>query len=163
MWNRKKLLEEDALRDAVRQAIFTEKDAMDFYLTAAQRMFNQKAKLTFKLLGSEEREHALSFYEIYPGNDLPPFERLMAQPPDPAAEWWPLVKETDLGAFDEERALALALKREEHLEVHLRLLAGEIDDLRIREVYLRNAESTREHIAIIREDYANLLASTNGN
>lgn len=160
MWNRKKRLEGDSLREAVRQAIYTEKDAMDFYLAASQRMFNQKAKLTLKLLASEEREHALAFYEIYPGNDLPTFERMMAEPPDPTADWWPLIKQTDLGAFDEERALSLALQREEGLEIRLRELAGEIDDPRVREIYLQNAESTREHIAVIREDYANLLAAS---
>lgn len=59
------------LKEAIREAIQTEKDAMDYYRMAAERMVNEQARLTFQILAREEREHALSFYRIYEWNDLP--------------------------------------------------------------------------------------------
>jgi hypothetical protein len=39
---------------------------------ASESSYDPRAKLVFKLLSKEERKHALSFYQVHPGDDLPP-------------------------------------------------------------------------------------------
>ena len=58
------------LKDAVRRAIQTEKNAMDFYQRGAEMMKNAEARKVFQLLAREEREHAEWFYNVYPGDDI---------------------------------------------------------------------------------------------
>jgi rubrerythrin len=57
------------LKDAVRRAMQTEKNAMDFYKRGAEMMKNAEAKKVFELLAREESEHAEWFYNVYPGDD----------------------------------------------------------------------------------------------
>ena len=58
------------LKDAVRRAMQTEKNAMDFYRRGAEMMKNAEAKKVFELLAREEGEHAEWFYNVYPGDDI---------------------------------------------------------------------------------------------
>jgi rubrerythrin len=67
--------------EAIKMAIQTEKDVMDFYLKAASLTENERGKKVFEQLASEEREHAGHFFKIYTGSDLGSFEDFMAQPP----------------------------------------------------------------------------------
>ena len=53
------------LQGAIRQAIQTEKDAMDFYALAAKQLQDDKAREVFEILAREERQHAFSFFTIY--------------------------------------------------------------------------------------------------
>ena len=88
MRDMEKMLRQEELQVAVRRSIMTEKNAMDFYSCAGERMVNERARLTFHLLAKEERAHARTFYDAYRGDDLPPFDELMAAPPDTGSEWW---------------------------------------------------------------------------
>jgi len=154
MWRRKvSILSEEQLKQAIKDSIQTEKDAMDFYCLAAKKMYNERPRLTFKLLAHEEREHARSFYEAYRWGDLPPFDSMMAAPPNPDSIWLKELKEAMLGDFDEEQALALAMQREQALEKGLLTIAEAIEDDAVREVYLRNARMTHRHLELITKDY----------
>jgi len=68
------------LKEAIRLAIQTEKDVMDFYNKAAALTKNERGRKVFEQLAKEEREHASHFFSIYPGKDLGSFEEFMAQP-----------------------------------------------------------------------------------
>jgi len=154
MWRRKvSILRDEQLKQAIKDSIQTEKDAMDFYLIAAEKMYNERPRLTFKLLAHEEREHARSFYEAYHWKDLPSFDTMMAAPPDTDSIWWKELKEAMLGDFNEEQALALAMEREQTLEEELRAIAKRIEDEPVREVYLSNARLTHRHLELLTEDY----------
>lgn len=154
MWRRKTTrLNEEGLKKAIRESILAEKDAMDFYQHAAKKMYNERPRLTFKLLAREEREHARSFYDAYRWQDLPPFDELMNATPDTDSSWWEELQTTMLGDFDEEMALSLAMEREQALEEELRAIADTIEDPDVREVYLSNARMTHRHLELISEDY----------
>ncbi len=154
MWRSKsKMLRDDQLRQALKDSIQTEKNAMDFYRLAAKRTVNDRPRLTFKLLAREEREHARSFYDIYQWDDLPSFDVLMSEPPDENSGWFIDLIEVMPGEFNEEQVLALAIKRERALEKKLREIAELIDDERVRNVYLMNADMTRRHLELITNDY----------
>lgn len=154
MWKRKAaVLSEENLKKAIRDSIQTEKDAMDFYRHASEKMYNERPRLTFKLLAREEREHARSFYEAYRWDDLPSFDKIMDTPPNTDSQWWNELQTAMLGEFDEEKALVLAMKREDALEQELRTIAEQIEDPRVREVYLNNASMTHRHLELVTEDY----------
>lgn len=154
MWRRKAAaLNEEKLKQALKESIQAEKDAMDYYRLAADRMYNERPRLTFKLLAREEREHARTFYDAYRWNDLPPFDRLMNAPPNTESPWWDDLQSSMLGEFSEEMALALAMKREKALEEELRAIAEKIEEPAVRDVYLQNANMTHRHLELISEDY----------
>lgn len=153
MRDMEKTLKQAELQIAMRRAIKTEKDAMDYYHFAGEKMFNERARLTFHLLAKEEREHARSFYEAYRWDDLVPFDELMAAPPDTGSEWWQALQQAMLGDFDEPLALALAIEREAELEKSLLLIAERVSDPAVREVFLLNARLTHHHRNMVEQDY----------
>jgi rubrerythrin len=145
-------LQADDLKSAVREAIQTEKEAMDFYRYASERVYDPRARLTFRLLSREEHQHARSFYEVYPGDDLPAFEAMMEGPPNITSPWWQALEKARLADFNEQKALALAIEQEEQHEQSLRQMAERIEDVGIRQVYLANAEMTHRHLEAVSED-----------
>ncbi len=146
-------MDQSELQQAIKAAIQTEKDAMDYYKYGAERMADDKARATFELLAREEYQHAESFYRIYPGGDIPSFETFMAAPPDTASSWWKLLQNLLGQDFDERKALEQAIEQEEALEKELRAMAARISDPEVARVYLANASSTHHHLEVIEEEY----------
>ena len=72
-------MDRNELQQAIKAAIQTEKDAMDYYKYGAERMADDKARATFELLAREEHQHAESFFRIYSGADIPSFDAFMAE------------------------------------------------------------------------------------
>ncbi|MDY0268666.1 ferritin-like domain-containing protein [Trichloromonas sp.] len=143
------------LREAIRAALRTEKEAMDFYRAAAQRLSDPEAAALFSRLAREERQHAYSFYTLDRRHgDLPPFEDLLATPPDTTSSWWRALQSLAAENFTAQAALRLAIAEERRLETELRTAAAGIDDLRARSIYLANAASTQCHWRSLEALYA---------
>ncbi len=145
------------LKQALRKAIQTEKDAMDFYNLGASKIFDERAKATFEILAREERQHALSFYNAYSFGDLPSFNDMMAAPPATDSSWFLSLQKAMLSDFDERLALELAIEQEDLLAKELLVIAGTIDDPAIKQVYLSNAASTHHHLEMVEADYKAML------
>jgi len=141
---------------AIKEAMQTEKDAMDFYKFGAEKMSDDKAKKTFELLAREEAQHAHSFYNIYKGTDIPSFDDFINAPPDTTSSWWRALQKLMMGDFDERKALELAIEEEEALEKQLRSMAEKMTDPEVKAIYLANANSTHHHFEVISEDYADI-------
>lgn len=133
------------VQQAIRAAMQTEKDAMDFYRLAAKKIADPVARARFVLLAREERQHAYSFFTIYRGDDPRSFEEFLAEPPNTASEWWAALRKLESEGFTEQAAFRLALERERALEASLRETAAKIDQPEIRAIYLANASSTNNH------------------
>jgi len=144
------------LKNALLKAIQTEKNAMDFYLMGASKIYDEKAKATFELLGREERQHALSFYNACTF-ERPAFEDLMSAAPDPESSWFKALQKAMLGEFDERLALEMAIEQEDLLAKELKMVAQTIDDPAIKQVYLTNAASTHHHLEMVEADYRAML------
>lgn len=145
------------LKDAVRRAMQTEKNAMDFYKRGAEMMKNAEAKKVFELLAREESEHAEWFYNVYPGDDIADLQAFLDAGADQDSEWMAELKEVQAANFDERKAMELAMEKEKNLAEHLRALAAKIEDPKIREVFEQNATSTDHHYQIIESEYARLM------
>jgi rubrerythrin len=150
-------MEDKTLKDALLKAIQTEKDAMDFYRMGASKFFDERAKATFEILSREERQHARSFYNAYPGEDLPEFDILMAAAPDPESSWYLALQKAMLSEFDERLALELAIEQEDLLAKELLTAAETIEIPEIKQVYLTNAASTHHHLEIVEAEYRAML------
>lgn len=142
---------------ALKEAIQTEKAAMDFYKYGAEKMGDDRAREVFELLAREERHHAQMFYNAYQGRDIPYFEDFIASPPDTGSQWWKALQDASLSGFDERKTLELAIDQEEALEEQLRQTAARINDPEIRAIYETNASSTHHHAELIEEQYREML------
>ena len=143
--------------EAIKLAIQTEKDVMDFYLKAASLTNNERGKKVFEQLAKEEREHAGHFFKIYTGSDLGSFEEFMAQP---AKTNHAMLKQLEKALDEnvhERKAMELALAEEEDLLKNLRMTASHIVDPAVRTVFDRMAEETEIHYATIESEYAHMM------
>jgi rubrerythrin len=138
------------LKDAVRRAMQTEKNAMDFYKRGAEMMKNAEAKKVFELLAREESEHAEWFYNVYPGDDITDFKAFLDAGADQDSEWMNELKEVKAADFNERKAMELAMAKE-------KALAEKIENPEIRAVFEQNATSTDHHYQIIESEYARLM------
>jgi rubrerythrin len=145
------------LKDAVRRAIQTEKNAMDFYKRGAEMMKNAEAKKVFELLAREEGEHAEWFYNVYPGDDIADLKEFLATGADKDSEWMSELNAVKTEDFNERKAMEMAMAKEKALSEHLRALAAKIDNAEIRAVFEQNATSTDHHYQIIESEYARLM------
>ena len=142
------------LREALRSALQAEKDAMDFYRAASERLTDPEAAALFAGLAREERQHAYSFYTLDRDEDLPPFEELLDAPPDTSGSWWRALRKLEAENFTAEAALRLAIEEERRLEAELRAAAKAIGEPRARSIYLANANSTHCHCRGLEQLYA---------
>jgi rubrerythrin len=149
--------QEMKMLEAIKLAIQTEKDVMDFYLKAASLTKNERGKKVFELLAKEEREHAGHFFKIYTGSDLGSFDDFMAQPPSSSHVMLKQLEKALDENIHERKAMELALKEEEDLAKNLRMTASYIVDPAVRAVFDRMAEETETHYALIESEYAHMM------
>ncbi len=145
------------LLEAIKLAIQTEKDVMDFYLRAASLTNNERGKKVFELLAREEREHAGHFFKIYTGSDLGSFEDFMAKPPASNHAMLKALEKALDENIHERKAMELALREEEDLAKSLRMTASHIVDPAVRAVFDRMVEETETHYALIESEYAHMM------
>lgn len=145
------------LKDAVRRAMQTEKNAMDFYRRGAEIMQNAEAKKVFELLAREESEHAEWFYNVYPGDDIADLQEFLNAGADQNSDWMIELNQLHAAEFNERKAMELAMEKEKSLAEHLRALAAKIESPEVRKVFEQNATSTDHHYQIIESEYARLM------
>ena len=151
------MFEEIDVQDAIKKSLQTEKNAMNFYQLGATRMKNPDAMRVFELLAKEEREHAGHFFAIYKGTDITDFDEFMDAPPDYESTWMAAMTKTINSDFTEQKALELAMHKEQKLEKALRDTAGKIKDDDVRAIFELNARETHNHYEMIESEYARIM------
>ncbi|WP_136513607.1 ferritin-like domain-containing protein [Geomonas edaphica] len=146
------------MQDALKQAIQTEKNAMNFYQIGAQQMKDKEAKRLFEQLAREEKEHAAQFFKAYKGSELGSFEEFITAPPQNEALWVNSIQKVIGPDFTEQKALEYAMEKETQLEKALRETAAKITDSSIKEIFLWNANETHNHFLTIEAEYARIMA-----
>lgn len=145
------------MQEAIKLAIQTEKNVMDFYLKAAGITENARAKKVFETLAMEEREHAGHFFHLYTGADLGSFDEFMARPAKADSAMLVQLNKALDAKVHERKAMEIALKEEEDLAKNLTQTASNIVDPGVRAVFERMAKETHDHYAIIESEYARLM------
>jgi len=150
-------LEELTVEEAVRRSIQTEKNAMDFYRLGAKEMKDDEARRVFQLLSGEESEHAASFYHVYTGSDIPSLPNFLATPPLHESDWISSLDRIIDEGFNEQKALELAMQKEQKLEEALSKMLDNISDPAVRAVFEMNIKSTHNHYLMIESEYARVM------
>lgn len=145
------------MQEAIKLAIQTEKNVMDFYLKAAGITENTRAKKVFETLAMEEREHASHFFHLYTGGDLGNFDEFMARPAKADSAMLAQLNKALDAKVHERKAMEIALKEEQDLAKNLTQTASNIVDPGVRSVFERMAKETQDHYAIIESEYAHLM------
>lgn len=151
------MTQEFNMQEAIKLAVQTEKDVMDFYNKAASMTNNERGKKVFEQLAKEEREHASHFFKIYTGGDLGTFEEFMQSPPKLDNAMLKQLEKALNENIHERKAMELAMQEEEDLVKRLRQTASHIIDPAVRAVFERMAEETENHYAIIESEYAHMM------
>ena len=149
--------QEFSVQEAIKLAIQTEKNVMDFYKRAAEKTQNPRGKKVFNLLSGEEREHASHFFHLYTGSDLGSFEEFMSRPAEVDSVMLRELEKAIDEKTHERKAMEIALREEEDLEKRLRQTADKIVDPAVRGVFERMAKETRDHFEMIESEYAHLM------
>ncbi len=149
--------QEMKIREAVKMAIQTEKDVMDFYNKAAALTENERGRKFFEQLAQEERDHAGHFFKVYTGSDLGSFDEFMAQPPSKNHAMLIQLNQALDEKVHERKAMEIALQGEQDLAKNLRLSAALIVDPGVRAIFDHMAEETETHYAIIESEYAHIM------
>lgn len=152
------MFEEIDVQEAIIKSLQTEKNAMNFYQLGATKMKDPDAIRVFKVLASEEREHAGHFYKIYNGSSIPDFDEFIDAPPDYESTWMVALARTINSDFTEQKALELAMHKEQNLEKTLRETAAKIKDDNVRAIFEMNARETHNHYEMIESEYARIMA-----
>ncbi len=145
------------MQEAIKMAIQTEKNVMDFYTRAASITKNERAKKVFETLAREEREHANNFFGLYDGKDLGSFDEFMASEPKFDTTILHNLEKALNEEVHERKAMEFALQEEEDLAKHLEMTAEKIVDPGVRAVFEKMALETRNHYAIIESEYAHMM------
>jgi rubrerythrin len=150
-------LEELTVEEAVHRSIQTEKNAMDFYRLAAREMQDAEARRVFEVLAGEEREHAASFHQVYTGSDIPSLPNFLETSPLHESDWISALDRIIGEGFNEQKALELAMKKEQQLEEALSRMAEKIADPAVKAVFEMNVRSTHNHYLMIESEYARVM------
>lgn len=146
------------LQNALKLAIQTEKDVMDFYTHAAAITKNARGKKVFLQLAGEEREHVGHFFPLYSGKDFGTLDQFLATPPHSDTVILAQLEKALNANVHERKAMEIALAEEESLAKNLRQTASRIIDPLVRGVFERMAKETEAHYALIESEYAHLMA-----
>ena len=145
------------VQEAVRRSIQTEKNAMDFYRLGALEMRDADAKRVFEVLAEEERGHAATFYDVYTGSDIPSLEAFLDQHPLHESDWISALDRIIDTGFNEQKALELAMQKEQQLEEVLSQMTKRISDPAVKAVFELNILGTHNHYLLIESEYARLM------
>ncbi len=149
-------MDERELRQALRKMLQSELEAMQYYQQASRYMQDEAASYHFNLLAQEELEHARTFYEVYPGDDLPEFADLIKQLPKQSAALNSIDQQL-MARLSEQHALQLAIKMEAAVADNLKRMLARIHSPAARITIEKNIESTLNHLELIEQDYQRLF------
>ena len=146
-------------QEALKLAIQTEKDSMDFYRRAAAVTRNQRAKKVFDLLANEEAGHLKSFFDLYKGREFgSDLNSYMASPPDRMNATLQMLEKAIDEETHEQKALEIALREEKACIEQYTVLVQDIVDPLVRGIFSRVINETQNHYDMIEEEYRHVMA-----
>ncbi len=143
--------------EALKLAIQAEKDSMDFYRRAGTVTRNERAKKVFDLLAGEEIDHLKSFFDHYKGKEFGDLNSFMLTPPNPKNQAYAALEKAIDEETHEQKALEIALKEEKSCIDHYSLLAKDMVDPLVRNVFERVVKETQKHYDLIEDEYMHVM------
>jgi rubrerythrin len=148
---------EYTVQEALKLAIQTEKDSMDFYRRAASVTKNERAKKVFELLANEEVGHLKSFFDHYRGGEFGDLKTYMESPPNKKNATYQALEKAIDEETHEQKALEIALKEEKACIEQYTVLVKDIIDPLVRTVFEQVVKETQGHYDMIEDEYMHVM------
>jgi len=149
--------QEYRLQEAILMAIQSKKNLYDFYRKAAAQTVREEGRRVFERLADETRTGLSRFYHLYHGSVETSFEQFMAAPPHPDSAMLHELSAELHPEIHDRRAREIALREETDIERVMRLAADRVINPMARQVLLRAAWDTGQHLQIIESEYAHTM------
>jgi erythrin-vacuolar iron transport family protein len=149
---------EYTVQEALKLAIQTEKDSMDFYRRAASVTKNERAKKVFELLANEEVGHLKAFFEHYKGGEFGDLKTYMESPANKKNTTYQALEKAIDEETHEQKALEISLKEEKACIDQYTVLVKDIVDPLVRTVFERVVKETQGHYDMIEDEYMHVMA-----
>jgi rubrerythrin len=149
---------EYTMKEALKLAIKTEKESMDFYRKAGSITQDARSKQVFALLASEEAAHLKAFFDHYQGGDLGDLESYLASPPDRQSATHKALEQAFAADVHEQKALEIALQEEKATIDLYTVIARDIVDPLVRRVFETVVKETQKHHDLIEDEYMRVMA-----
>jgi rubrerythrin len=149
---------EYTVQEALKLAIQTEKDSMDFYRRAASVTKNERAKKVFELLANEEVGHLKSFFEHYKGGEFGDLKTYMESPANKKNATYQALEKAIDEETHEQKALEISLKEEKACIDQYTVIVKDIVDPLVRTVFERVVKETQGHYDMIEDEYMHVMA-----
>ncbi|KAF0215506.1 MAG: hypothetical protein FD174_4100 [Geobacteraceae bacterium] len=141
------------LRFALHTAILIEKQSFDFYQYAARIVSNDKTRLLFKILASDEASHLRIFQEFYQEQEFGDLSRLLNHPPDLGTPVYRALLESIDANTQVKEALEISLREEEGCIEFYSGLIRSFKEPGLCRLFEQALFETRMHCKIIRAEY----------
>lgn len=148
---------EYTLQEAVKLAIKTEKDSMDFYRRAASVAKNERAKKVLDMLANEEVGHLKAFFSHYKGTEFGDLASYISSPADTKNPTYIKLEKAISEDMVEQKALELALIEEKECIGQYTQLAQGVVDPAVKAVFDRVVKETQGHYDLIESEYAHIM------
>jgi rubrerythrin len=148
---------EYTLQEALKLAIKTEKDSLDFYRRAGSITEDEKSKKVFGLLANEEIGHLTSFFQHYQGGDLGDLASFIETPPDRQSASHRALEQALAADVHEQKALEIALQEKKSCIELYKILSRDIVDPLVRRVFETVIRDTQGHYDMIEDEYMRVM------
>ena len=152
------MMKEYTLQEALKLAIKTEKESMDFYQKAGSITADERSKKVFGLLANEEIGHLKAFFDHYQGKDLGNLPEFLNSPIDKLSATHIALEQALAADVHEQKALEIALQEEKAcIELYAHLVKDIVDPL-VRRVFETVIKETQGHYDMIEDEYMRVMA-----
>lgn len=148
---------EYTLQEALKLAIRSEKESMDFYRSAATHTSDERSRQVFTLLANEEVGHLKAFFQHYQWDDLGTLATFLAAPADKLSATHRALEQAVSNDTHEQQALEIALKEEKACVELYAILVRDIVDPLVRRVFETVIRETQGHHDMIEDEYMRVM------
>jgi rubrerythrin len=145
------------LQEALKLAINTEKESMEFYRKAGSITKDQRSKQVFELLANEEIGHLKAFFDHYQGGDLGDLESFIGTPGDQSSATHQALEQALAADVHEQKALEIALQEEKACIELYTVMAKDIADPQVKRVFETVIRETQKHYDLIEDEYMRVM------
>ncbi|HBG07572.1 MAG: ferritin [Geobacteraceae bacterium GWC2_58_44] len=151
------MVKQYTVQEALKLAINSEKESMDFYRKAGSLTADERSKKVFELLANEEMGHLAAFFDHYQGTDLGDLESFKARPADKLSATHMALEQAFASEVHEQKALEIALQEEKSCIEQYTVIAKEMADPLVRRVFETVIRETQKHYDMIEDEYMRVM------
>jgi len=148
---------EYTVQEALRLAIGTEKDSLEFYRKARAATDDERSKRIFDLLASEEMEHMQAFLSQYQGGDAQDLANFLKVPTPRRSPTHRVLQKAFCPDLGEQKALEVAMEKEKACVTLYSMMVKDIIDPLVRRIFEAVIRDSQGHYDVIEDEYMRVM------